>query len=208
MSFSRNDANGVVLWMGYPNCQAAHDAILMWLRNHCSSFLSIQTEVTRAVKGNLGESIAFYVAHQYIFNAYHAFAANALNPLSKISRPGIDIVWIHFNGTSGKDVAVLQEVKTTDDLTLSLADNLIKDYDKLFGTNPAFTLHTRLQAIKNEIEYKLKQPDLCPRISELAGQSPQTSPHVRLLPTLVHERNGSDPRMKMIAIRTTLCSKG
>ena len=45
-------------------------------------------------------------------------------------------------------------------------------------------------------------------MTELAGQSPQTSPQVRLFPTLVHERHESDPRTKMLAIRETLCGKG
>jgi len=91
---------------------------------------------------------------------------------------------------------------------LSLADNLISDYDKLFETDPRFTLQTRLQDIKNKLEYEHKQPELCPRITELAGQSPQTSPQVQLLPTLVHERLGSDPQTKMLAIRETLSGKG
>ncbi len=82
-----------------------------------------------------------------------------------MSKPDIDIVWIQFGETGGDDRIVLQEVKTTGDSVLSLADNLISDYDKLFGTNPRFTLHTRLQDIKNKLEYEHKQPELCPRVA-------------------------------------------
>jgi len=138
----------------------------------------------------------------------YAFTANALNPFRKISKPEIDIVWIRFGATTDDDVAVLQEVKTTGSPLLTLADSLIRDYDKLFGTDPHFTLHTRLQDIKNKLEYEHGRPELCPRMTELAGQSPQTSPQVRLFPTLVHERHESDPQTKMLAIRETLCGKG
>jgi hypothetical protein len=66
----------------------------------------------------------------------------------------------------------------------------------------------RLHDIKNKLEYEHKQPELCMRVAELAGQSPQTSPQVQLLQTLVHERLGSDPHTKMLAIRETLYGKG
>jgi hypothetical protein len=118
------------------------------------------------------------------------------------------MAWIHFGETGDDDTAILQEVKTTGEPSLSLADGLISDYDKLFGTDPRFTLHMRLQGIKNAIEYEHKRPDLCPRVAELAGQSPQTSPRVLLFPTLVHERHASDPQTKMLAIRETLCGNG
>jgi hypothetical protein len=200
----------MVLWVGDPDCQAAHDAILLWLQQTCPNFSSAPSIGANILKGNLGETIAFCVGYWYVFDAPHtkSFAANTLNPFAGISRPDIDIVWIRFGETIDDDVAILQEVKTTRDASLSLADSLLSDYDKLFGTNPRFTLHMRLQDIKNRLEYEHKRPELCPRVSEVAGQSPQTSPQVQLFPTLVHERNGSDPQTKMLAIRETLCSKG
>ena len=87
----------------------------------------------------------------------------------------IDIVWIRFGATTDDDVAVLQEVKTTGSPLLTLADSLIRDYDKLFGTDPHFTLHTRLQDIKNKLGYEHGRPELCPRMTELAGQSPHVT---------------------------------
>jgi hypothetical protein len=106
------------------------------------------------------------------------------------------------------DHAFVQEVKTTGENSLDYAYELIPDYDKLFGTNPAFRLQTRLQALKNEVEYKLRRPDLCKRISFLAGMSVQTSPRVRLVPTLVHDLGAADPVKRMVAIRSTLVGKG
>jgi hypothetical protein len=208
--FVRNETAGVILWMGDPDCQAAHNATLSWLMENCPTFYSTPSTGDNILKGNLGETITFCVGYWYVFDSSHvkAFAANALNPFGGISKPDIDIVWIRFGATGIDDMAILQEVKTTGDSALSLADNLISDYDKLFGTNPRFTLHMRLQDIKNKLEYEHRQPELCPRVSELAGQSPQTSPQVQLLPTLVHERLGSDPHTKMLAIRETLYGKG
>lgn len=208
--FVRGDTSGVVLWLGDPDCQAAHDAILHWLNENCPNFYTAPSEDDNILKGNLGETIVFCIGYWYVFNTPQekAFVANALNPFGGISQPNIDMVWLRFSETSDEDVAVLQEVKTTGDASLTLADNLIRDYDKLFGTNPRFTLHTRLQDIKNRLEYEHKQPELCPRVATLVGQSPQTSPQVQLFPTLVHERRESDPQTKMLAIRETLCGKG
>jgi hypothetical protein len=210
LSFAKNETHGIILWVGDPDCQAAHNATLGWLQANCPTFCSTPSAGDNILKGNLGETIAFCVGYWYVFNNSEekTFAANALNPFGGISRPDIDIVWIRFGETADDDMAILQEVKTTGDLALSLADNLISDYDKLFGTNPRFTLHMRLQDIKNKLEYEHKQPELCPRVAQLAGQSPQTSPQVQLFPTLVHERRGSDPQTKMLAIRETLYGKG
>jgi hypothetical protein len=208
--FARNETAGVILWMGDPDCQAAHNATLSWLMENCPTFYSTPSTGDNILKGNLGETITFCVGYWYVFDSSHvkAFAANVLNPFGGISKPDIDIVWIRFGATGVDDMAILQEVKTTGDSALSLADNLISDYDKLFGTNPRFTLHMRLQDIKNKLEYEHRQPELCPRVAELAGQSPQTSPQVQLIPTLVHERLESDPQTKMLAIRETLYGKG
>jgi hypothetical protein len=88
---------------------------------------------------------------------------------------------------------------------------LVDDYDKLFGTNPRLTLHTRLQDIKGclkDIVGGQQGQDLARRVSYLAGQCPRTSPKIQLRPTLVHEKVGTRPRDKMTAIRTTLLSKG
>lgn len=200
--FAKTESYGVVLWVGDPDCQAAHDATLCWLQKNCPAFHPTASATETILKGNLGETITFCIGYWYVFNSSHdhSFAANALNPFGGISKADIDIVWIHFGETGDEDMAILQEVKTTADSSLSLADGLISDYDKLFGTDPRFTLHMRLHGIKNIIEYGPKRPDLFPRVQELAGQSPQTSPRVQLFPTLVQERHASDPQTKMLAI--------
>jgi hypothetical protein len=208
MSFYSEEIDNVVIWTGNPDCQAGHKFILDELTHLGVTFLSDKLQVNKSVVGNLGEFAAFRLALQDAdFANYKPFAANALNPLSRISRNELDIVWIRFGETSKDDLAVLQEVKTTTNPTLAYADNLITDYDKLFEEDPQFTLHTRLWSIKNALEFTMGRPDLCPRVSEMAGTGPANSPKVHLLPTIFHERNGSDPLRKMIAIRSTLCSK-
>jgi hypothetical protein len=201
----------VIVWLGSPDCQAGHEAILNELAQVCNEFLTNVTQDDpnlNVIKGNLGEFIGFCLGKWNTLSQFQVFAANAFTPLSAISKPEIDIVWLYFGDTPDEDIAVLQEVKTTGQISLSYADKLMLDYDKLFGTNPALTLQTRLQAIKNKLEYEHRRKDLCKRVSQLAGNTPQTSTGIRLLPTLIYEKDGADPKTKMIAIRSALCGKG
>lgn len=207
-AFRRSTGGGVTLWVGRPNCQAAHDAILKWLRSHVGTFLPRNKALNTAIMGNLGETIAFVVGVQHDFSGHFCFAANAFDPLNRISRSFVDLVWLAFGKTTAEDVVFVQEVKTTVDSSLSLANELAADYYKLFGNDPALTLHTRLQAIKNELEYTLHRPKLCVRLSALAGKSPETSAQVRLVPTLVHGAKSGKAQTKMTAVRAVLSSNG
>jgi hypothetical protein len=207
-AFSRTVENGVVVWRGEPSCQDGHDSILEWLEQHGAIFLASSLEFSERIKGNLGETISFCLGKWFDYQSHIAFPANVFQVIVDISRPAIDIVWLFFGTVEENDVAVIQEVKTTGAPSLDYADALIPDYEKLFGTDPSLRLQNRLQAIKNEVEYKLNRPEWCARISNLAGMSPQTSPRIRLVPTLVHELSAADPVPKMVAIRTTLVGKG
>ena len=209
MSFNSTTSSGVILWSGSPDCQAAHNAILVWLQQRVASFRTfspVPTEPDTILKGNLGETISFCVGIWNNFSGYRPFPANAFNPLGTIAKSEIYIVWVFFDKVGTNDIAVVQEVKTTSDNSFRLADKLVEDYDKLFGTAPKFTLSTRLQSIKSEVEYKLQRPDLLYRVDQLAGNSPITSPKIKLVPTLVHDRQGGNPQTKMLAVRSSLCS--
>lgn len=208
MSFNRRNVGEVVLWVGTPDCQAAHDYLLLRMNEVGADYLITESAFSNSVKGNIGEFVAFDIARQHDHADYIPFPANAFKPLNPISRPELDIVWLYFGPTELDDVAVLQEVKATGNADLNYADALISDYDKLFGEDVQLTLHSRLQAIKNEVQYKLQREDLCPRISTLAGNGPRNSPRVRLLPTLFHELNGSSPEVKMVAVRSAIIGKG
>lgn len=105
-SFSRNSSNGVTLWVGNPDCQAAHNLILTWLKGRISSFRTNASTSDNILKGNLGEAISFCVGLWNHFGNYYPFPANAFNPLDTIARDGIDIVWILFGSTEDNDIAV------------------------------------------------------------------------------------------------------
>jgi hypothetical protein len=92
--FARNETAGVILWMGDPDCQAAHNATLSWLMENCPTFYSTPSTGDNIRKGNLGETITFCVGYWYVFDSSHvkAFVANALNPFGGISKHDIDIV--------------------------------------------------------------------------------------------------------------------
>jgi hypothetical protein len=136
------------------------------------------------------------------------FPANAFNALSTISASEIDILWVYFGASPSEDALVVQEVKTTEQMHLGLADGLRDDIEKLFGTKPKLTLRCRLDHVRNVLEYQLGKKDLCSRVIDLAGKSPQTSLKTSLVPTLVHDRLSSDSITKMVGIRTTICGKG
>lgn len=212
-SFAHASAGGVVIWNGDPNCQAAHDAMLNWLRDTVDRFLS-STEAAdggNILRGNLGESIAFCVSFWHDCGKYRAHAVNAWRPLSPQSAIDIDIVWICFAKKPKDDFAIVQEVKTTSGSTLSYANDLIADYEKLYGTNLDLTLRTRFKPLKKDFLFKVGGPEgkrLSERLFALVGGSPSTSPQIRLRPTLVHEMAGTNPQGKMTYIRNTLIGKG
>lgn len=207
MAFALSGDSDVAIWLGHATCQDAHDHVLEFLKEHCATFMA-PTDFDDKVKGNLGETICLCVGVWHAYKKCIPFPANAFNPLKRISHPDIDIVWINFGETAKEDLAILQEVKTTSDPSLQVTRSLIADYDKLFGTNPFLTLQTRLGAIKTQIEFQLKRPDLCTRVDKLAGQSATTSAKVRLVPSLVQELNNPDPTVKLLAVKQVICGKG
>ena len=210
LSFKHKTTNQVCIWTGDPHCQAAHDSILSWLKTICKVFAKPAKLSTR-IKGNLGESVGFFLGYQTEFKEYRAFAANALVPFEDISRPDLDIVWVLFGESEANDVIALQEVKTTGQADLAYADALVEDYQKLYGSDPQTTLHSRLQTVKNKLEYEHLDIELARRLGRLeaeCGQGPKTAKKILLYPTLVHELTGTDPLKKMVAVRTSIIGLG
>lgn len=207
-AFKHSGDNSVRLWEGDPDCQAAHESIVEWLRGKGLNFRDTASSVDNILKGNLGESISFYIAWNNGYEPCHAYPANALRPFNPNSAIDFDIAWVFFAADPKDDWAAMQEVKTTSGENLAYADALVSDYEKLFGTNLKLTLQTRLQDIQTRLEYGAKRKDLGMRVFQLAGNSPPTSPRVRLLPTLVHEKNRPNALPKMLAVRELLIGKG
>lgn len=211
MAGFRNKAasgSGWQMWEGDPDDSAAHQTIRDWLQVAATAgYLEPTEPLTNAVKGNLGEFIAYRIGQSYVFtNVEIADTANAWDPLSHISRPDVDIVWLYFGSDEAEDWAALQEVKTTGEASLSLADSLIDDYEKLFGENPRLTLQTRLGALKNKLDQR-GQGHLSPRITALGGPDPTQARGIMLVPTLLHDA-ANDSTVKMAVVRQSLIGQG
>jgi hypothetical protein len=219
-SFAHTASGGVLLWKGDPKCQNGHSAMLDWLKDTVHNFLTKKEADERLLsgggkanilRGNLGESIAFCVSHWHDCEGHWPNAVNAYRPLSPSSAIDIDILWVYFAPKAEDDYAIIQEVKTTSGLDLSYGNTLLADYEKLYGTDPGLTLRSRLKPLKKQIFYQSLNgngKELSERLTALAGKSPQTSPKIRLRPSLVHELNGTNPQPKMTWIRNSLIGRG
>ena len=136
---------------------------------------------------NLGEFIAYQVGKNYAFvNGEIAHSANATEPLSRISRSRLDVVWMYFGDYASDDWAAIQEVKTTGQASLDLADDLINDYNKLFGDDHRVRLQSRLTGLMNVLD-ELGRGDLSPRLAALGGLGPDSAAGIKLYPTLLHD---------------------
>lgn len=197
----------VIEWVGNPNCQAAHDAFLAWLRQHIGFFIAPSDPVHVSVFGNLGESLSLYIGRQEM-PTLECFEVNATKPFKGISSPEIDLCWIHFDSVSANDHVVFQEVKTTGDTRVDYADTLIDDYDKLFGTNLQVSAAARINAIRAKLDVSMNRPRFADRLANIVGVSEETSPRLHLLPTLVYDRIAPGAGAKMDLIREALISKG
>ena len=207
-NFVEGDQTGWVAWNGDPDDRAAHRTILDWLEQVApTGFLQIAGDLPNPIKGNMGEFIAYCIGKNYVFtNCEMVSGANTPDPLSSISKPDVDIVWIFIGQNQVDDWAVLQEVKTTGEPSLRLADALITDYDKLFGRDVGLTLQARLGVLKNKLE-QLGQGHFASRITALTAPSPELALKIRLVPTLLHD-SANDPSDKMVFVRQALIGRG
>jgi hypothetical protein len=194
-------------WGGAPNDQAAHDWLLAAMTHMGLPFTTVP--MTTRMQGNLGECCGMLIGEANDFNGFMCVAANAFQPLQDISRSEMDLVWTWLDPNPMGDYAVLQEVKTTGADTLGYADSLEGDFKKLFGTDPALTLQTRLNLVANHLEYGQGRMDHADRVRTLAGLSPQQTTDVVLLPTVVYDSAKiADPGPKMSAVRQKIVAKG
>ena len=201
-------AVGLSIWEGDPDDSGAHAEILRWLQRAVGGlFLDGQTTLTNRVKGNLGELIAHGIGKTYVFTTVQISpTANGGDPLSDVSGAGLDIMWLYLGSTQNSDWMALQEVKTTSDASLSLANDLTKDYQKLFAQNGRFTLQTRLNALKNKLE-EFGLGHHASRVSAFGALNARQANGIYLVPTLVHDRaNGATT--KLVAVRQTLLGQG
>ena len=207
--FASSHSNESVGWRCHPSPSHAHQALLACLRRLTDgAFLSPGTALSDRRKGNLGEFVSFFVGTECAgMGSWHVCAANALNPLDDISRPGVDIVWLFFGRTPSQDRALLQEVKTSSTSAVSAAYGLRDDYAKLFSSDPECTLKTRLSAIKSRIEFEWRQLSLVRRVNRFMGVRPSMCEGVRVLPTLVFDPTQAGfptAEGRLVLVRSTL----
>jgi hypothetical protein len=197
-----------VSWRGDPDDGAAETWLLAWLRDelHLTFRPPGSPAISTRIQGNLGESVTFKIGRSHDFAGCRAFAVNALDPLQDISRSGLDMSWVHFaDDNPADDIAVIQEVKTTVQNNLSLADGLLSDIEKLFGTNPAFTLPGRLTHVANVLEFEQGNKALAERVLSMLAHTPQSAKRVQVVATLVHdaEVSGSDVKLTAVLVAAT-----
>jgi len=207
--FQRALTPHVILFSGAPDDDTAH----RWLLHQLDSLLAptyITGPLTSPVKGNLGEGITFCIGDTFDFAGMRSAGANLKSCTAAISKPDIDIVWIHFSHDPSEDRLWLQEVKTTGAANLSYADELITDYDKLFDAEPRLTLQARLGGIATDFRFLAHDLDATERILNLAEESlsPGQCTRISLVPTIVHQRPDAEANVKLLAVRTTLISRG
>ncbi|WP_156828773.1 hypothetical protein [Rhizobium sp. 42MFCr.1] len=207
--FKRTNQTGVFVHVGDPSCDAAHQNLLIRLQKMGAPFDIAATEVGSRIKGNLGEFIALHVALGGPYGAMQKHIGNALQPLSRISGPGLDLIYVHFDAfDSSLDRLYIQEIKTTGDVGLGYLDNLKSDYKKLFAPDPQFTLQTRISALANKFELEQNNAGYAERVIKLGGTTPQESVRVQLMPTGIHDLASSDPVAKMLMIRSSIMGFG
>jgi hypothetical protein len=153
----------VIEWVGNPTCKQAHDAFLKWLKTNIRIFVPASRNLHTSVFGNLGESISLFIGKQEM-PAMECFEVNATTPFKGISAPEIDLCWIHFDADPLKDHVIFQEVKATAAVKVTYADNLLKDYDKLFGLNLQVTAACRINAIRAKLDMCQNRPDFADRV--------------------------------------------
>lgn len=193
----------------HPDSSHAHDWLLNELRTTLKATF-VSEPINMATFGNLGEAIAYLVGYQNDFTDALAFTANAFDPMARISRPSIDILWINLGESPEHDWIAIQEVKTTSRHSLSIANDLNTDYEKLFGSDPRLTFQTRMNAVEIQLRLQRREDALADRIVTVTENavSPVTSHRVTLVPTLVHESESGDAVVKLLAVRTSLFSLG
>lgn len=171
------------------------------------------TEITTGQMGNLGEAITYLVGRTERFNSTPFVAAlgSALTPFNPSALTGVDItiVYLDPSGQTENDRLFIQEIKTTAATELGYSKALIGDYEKLLDTTkPTLSLMSRVSSLKCKLKWEHHfGQDLLQRVEDLAQPSASDCGRVRLLPTLVHDRN-ANPIAALSYVMTEIHKQG
>lgn len=203
--FSSKMDSGVLVNLGNPDCDAAHLALLTELRRFRVPFLDKTTVPSNRQKGNIGEFLTLHVARGMEYGEMHKQAGNALEPLSDVSKAGLDLIYVYLDENDQEnDLLYVQEIKTTGQKTLAYWDNLTSDYEKLFATNLNFTLQSRIDTLALKFEIEQNNDEYAERVRRLGATTPQGCSNIRLLPTGIHDLQVGQPVTKLLAIRSAI----
>ncbi|MBY5639519.1 hypothetical protein HFO39_33040 [Rhizobium leguminosarum] len=203
--FSSTLNSGVLVNLGDPDCDAAHKALLKELQRLRVPFLDDSAALTNRQKGNIGEFVTLHVARGLQFGAMEKQAGNALEPLSDISKAGLDLVYVYLDKSNAlNDLIYIQEIKTTAQKTLGYWEKLTEDYEKLFATDLDFTLQSRIQTLAFRFEIEQNNDEYAERVKRLGATTPQGCTNVRLLPTGIHDLSVGNPVEKLVAIQSAI----
>ena len=211
--FTPAPVQGCQIWVPDPDQSTAHALLLTALATTVDgNFLPQGSTLNQPQFGNLGEFLALYVGDSCAgLSTYACHPINGGEPLKRVSDSGVDLMWFHFAADPEDDLIILQEVKSTRRNDLSLADRLIDDYQKLFSTDPAVILSSRIGSLKLLLRVTLRRPELVARCHRFVGIEPAECSDLRLTPTLVFDSSeathGAAAR-KLNSVRTTICGDG
>ncbi len=189
-------------YVGAPNCSAFYAWVLRTLEDLMHPGFGPPspplTKITPGQMGNLGEAITYLVGRTERFASVPFIVAlgSALTPFNPSAITGVDIVIVYLdpNGVVANDRLFIQEIKSTGAVKLEYSKALIGDYQKLLDTTtPHLSLMSRVSSLKCKLKWEHHfDSGLLQRVEDLAQPSASDCTRIRLLPTLVHDRN-SDP---------------
>lgn len=207
--FQSTNQSGVLVHSGDPDCDAAHAALLSVLQTMGTPFLGPGDTISKSQKGNLGEFISLHIGRHASFAGHQTFANNAIQPLTKISGAGVDLIFVYFDPSDeSNDLMYIQETKTTAQDSLNYFGALETDYQKLFSTDINLTLQSRIAFLTNSFEMERNNDDYARRVQRLGGASPNQCTRVRLVPTGIHKAGVGNPVQKMLAVKTAITGFG
>jgi hypothetical protein len=185
---------------GDPDCAAFYQWIHTELTKVTMQWPPTVTKLTTGRKGNLGEFVSYHVARANGLygkeKGYTVALMGALTPLQNGAPTGLDITILHLDpaGDVTNDCLYIMEVKTTGKLELTYAKALINDYEKLLGTaTVAGSLGQRFNWLQSYLrELHQFSDDALERVGNLFMPEAKDCQSIRLLPTLVHDRNAGD----------------
>ena len=205
-TYTSTAGHDVAVVTGAPDCLAFYKWLHAELAAATLSWPPPAAKLAPGRRGNLGEFIVLQVFNEAGFDGpdYKVSTGGAATPLHGATHPGLDITVVYLDpqGIAANDRLYVIEVKTTGRVSLSYANALIDDYQKLLGgTKVSSSLAIRMNYVIGQLKavHKLPKP-LIQRAKNLFQVTPAQCAAVKLVPTLLHDRKYGDPVETMGAV--------